>query len=71
MSYDFFTLRKPKDGFSSKESSYTVGLDKHGYTMLIIHSADGCDTTLFMNQHSTKHLIRLLQATLNEENNNE
>jgi len=71
MSFDFFTIRKDKDGFPSKESSYTVGLDKHGYTILNIHSADGYDTTLFMNQHSTKHLIRLLQATLNEENTDE
>lgn len=64
---DFFTLRKTKDAIPSNDSSYTVGLDKNGYTMLTIYSGDNY-TTLFMNELSTKHLIRLLQATLNEEN---
>jgi len=49
-------------------SSYRVGVTRKGETTLTL-IYDGRSTTLIMNEATCKQLIRMLQATLAEEDN--
>jgi hypothetical protein len=48
------------------DSGYTVGVDNNNQTVLKV-SCNGSTITLTMNRHSTQQLIRLLEATLQEQ----
>ena len=50
--------------------SYTVGVNESGETVLMLKTESGT-TTMTLNQSGTISLIRLLEATLPIEDNNE
>jgi hypothetical protein len=56
-----------------KNDYYTVGVDQEGYTVIKIHFDGGGVTTMSMSSSGVRQMIRLLEATLEEEeeNNNE
>lgn len=47
--------------------NYSVGITDDGSTMLTLHQSTGMSMTLTLNDVGTKQLIKLLAATLSED----
>lgn len=56
---------------SAARQTHSVGIAEDGMINLTIHNASGVGSTLSLNEHACRQLIRMLQSTLDEHDTSE